>query len=246
MTDLECEYRNLLRNQCFNEEFIDYDILEKQIAVLSQSAVLSGTALSIFDIYKQTHVYESPFHKELFKDIDGNYKGFKIHPDDCEQALVNGIATLRHLFMNNKNARFIKLIREYRALVNGTYKRITEQMQILEIDKIGNIWLALSIINISPNQSPPYKVNSKIVNTQTGDIFSPVDRFFNENKILSEREIEILKLINKGLLSKEISFLLNISVHTVNTHRQRILEKLDVKNSIEAIKYAQNLGLIDD
>ncbi|WP_235782360.1 response regulator transcription factor [Phocaeicola paurosaccharolyticus] len=46
------------------------------------------------------------------------------------------------------------------------------------------------------------------------------------------------------MLSKEISEQLFISVHTVNTHRQRILEKLDVNNSMEAVKYASALGLI--
>ncbi|MDR1880928.1 MAG: LuxR C-terminal-related transcriptional regulator, partial [Tannerellaceae bacterium] len=43
---------------------------------------------------------------------------------------------------------------------------------------------------------------------------------------------------------KEISNQLCISVHTVNTHRQRILEKLDVDNSLEAVKYASALGLL--
>lgn len=36
-----------------------------------------------------------------------------------------------------------------------------------------------------------------------------------------------------------------ISVHTVNTHRQRILEKLGANNSIEAIAYALQLGLVN-
>ena len=54
----------------------------------------------------------------------------------------------------------------------------------------------------------------------------------------------VLQLIKEGLLSKEISEQLSISVHTVNTHRQRILEKLDVNNSMEAVKYASALGLI--
>ena len=38
---------------------------------------------------------------------------------------------------------------------------------------------------------------------------------------------------------------LSISVHTVNTHRQRILEKLKAGNSLEAVRYASELGLLD-
>lgn len=62
---------------------------------------------------------------------------------------------------------------------------------------------------------------------------------------LTPREINILQLIKDGLLSKEISEQLFISIHTVNTHRQRILEKLDVDNSMEAVKYASTLGLLN-
>ncbi len=47
------------------------------------------------------------------------------------------------------------------------------------------------------------------------------------------------------MLSKEIAAELHISVNTVNTHRQRILEKLGVGNSIEAVRYAHMLGLLE-
>jgi len=39
---------------------------------------------------------------------------------------------------------------------------------------------------------------------------------------------------------------LYISVHTVNTHRQRIIRKLDVSNTSEAIRYALDLGILAD
>ena len=62
---------------------------------------------------------------------------------------------------------------------------------------------------------------------------------------LSPREKQILSLIKEGYLSKEIAEKLFLSVHTVNTHRQRILEKLNVGTSIEAIRYSSNLGLLE-
>ena len=58
------------------------------------------------------------------------------------------------------------------------------------------------------------------------------------------REIEILRLIQKGLLSKEIADKLCISIHTVNIHRQNLLRKLGVQNSIEAIRLGQETGLL--
>jgi DNA-binding CsgD family transcriptional regulator len=61
---------------------------------------------------------------------------------------------------------------------------------------------------------------------------------------LSKREIQILQMVKEGLLSKEISTNLDISLHTVNTHRQRVLEKLGANNSMEAVVFASKLGLL--
>jgi len=57
----------------------------------------------------------------------------------------------------------------------------------------------------------------------------------NFNK-LTEREIEIIKLIKNGLTNKEIASILFLSQRTVETHRSRILKKLGIKNSISLIK----------
>ena len=62
-------------------------------------------------------------------------------------------------------------------------------------------------------------------------------------QILSDREKQILRLIDKGLMSKEIASQLSISVHTVSRHRQEILSKLQVKSSIEACRVAKELGI---
>jgi len=62
----------------------------------------------------------------------------------------------------------------------------------------------------------------------------------NESKalILSERELEVLTYISKGLTNNQTGELLNISGRTVETHRRNILAKLEVKNTAEMIRYA--------
>lgn len=62
--------------------------------------------------------------------------------------------------------------------------------------------------------------------------------------LLSKREKEVLYFINKGLTSKEIAQRLSISIHTVSRHRQEILNKLKVKNSIEACRVGNYLNLL--
>lgn len=62
--------------------------------------------------------------------------------------------------------------------------------------------------------------------------------------LLSPREKEVLALIGKGFISKDIAEMLSISKNTVSRHRQEILAKLQVKNSIEACRVAKGLKLI--
>lgn len=61
---------------------------------------------------------------------------------------------------------------------------------------------------------------------------------------LSEREMEILKLYAEGKSTREISEQLFISVKTVGTHKQHILEKLGLKTNADLVKYAIKEGLI--
>lgn len=65
------------------------------------------------------------------------------------------------------------------------------------------------------------------------------DRFIkNTSESLTKRELEVMKLICDGLSSKCISEKLFISLNTVETHRKKILLKLNVKNSVGIFKYA--------
>ena len=62
---------------------------------------------------------------------------------------------------------------------------------------------------------------------------------------LTAREQEILRLLAEGLSSKEIAQKLFISPKTVENHRTNIMNKLDLHSSIELVRYAARLGLID-
>ena len=61
---------------------------------------------------------------------------------------------------------------------------------------------------------------------------------------LSDREREILQLVAEGRSNKEVAALLDISAATVETHRARVLQKLDVHNTAELVLYAVRRGVI--
>ena len=55
---------------------------------------------------------------------------------------------------------------------------------------------------------------------------------------LTDREREVLQLIAEGKTNKEIATLLSVSVNTVETHRKHVMEKLDLHNTAEIVRFA--------
>jgi len=62
---------------------------------------------------------------------------------------------------------------------------------------------------------------------------------------ITRREKQVLSLVARGYRNADIAGLLDISVLTVRTHRQRLMEKLGLRNAAEITAYAVKLGLYD-
>ena len=75
--------------------------------------------------------------------------------------------------------------------------------------------------------------------------YKPVSAEEKQTRDLSQREIEILKLIADGLTNAEIADKIFTSKRTVETHRQNIIEKTKAKNTAALIKYAIGKGIIN-
>ncbi|SFC32193.1 PAS fold-containing protein [Flexibacter flexilis DSM 6793] len=237
----------------FQDENLDYTVLPKHIERLKVLSEIGNSGIHIFDLAKtQIAFYEPNFAKLLgyeLKDsqnIDYQFFESKIHPEDNLKLGQNGISFLKIFNAFTQEDKLShKVIHEYRMLnADNQYIRLVEQYQILELDKTGQIWLMMSVIDISPNQDENSPARSQFLNFKTGD-FIPFEETQKPTLELTRREVEILKLVKQGLLSKHIADKLSISIHTVNTHRQRLLEKLGANNSFEAVEFAGKFGLID-
>ena len=157
-----------------------------------------------------------------------------VHPDDLE--VVRRIDKKVWEFLDTlpeEEKLTYKYIYEMRVLDRGKYVRMIYQMRILAF-KDDN-FLGMGIIDLAPEQSANTSVRFQIKNCLTDEIV-PFAIETATDALLTPREREILALAKEGMFSKEISEKLNISIHTVNRHRQNILEKLQVDNMIEAIR----------
>jgi len=76
------------------------------------------------------------------------------------------------------------------------------------------------------------------------NMFNEQNNITEENNPLTEREREVLRHIALGLTNKEIGQKLFISVKTVETHRMRIMQKLDLHTIADLVKYAMTVGIL--
>jgi DNA-binding NarL/FixJ family response regulator len=67
----------------------------------------------------------------------------------------------------------------------------------------------------------------------------------NPYNALTPREQEVMRLLAEGLSSKDVADKLFISPKTVENHRAKIMSKLDLHSTMELVRYAAKLGLID-
>ncbi len=62
---------------------------------------------------------------------------------------------------------------------------------------------------------------------------------------LTSREMEVLQLIAEGKANKETADELNISIKTVEKHRQKVMEKLNIHDTASLTRYAISAGIIE-
>lgn len=114
--------------------------------------------------------------------------------------------------------------------------------QVIHTDRNGKAWVIMGVMDLSSDQTPSDQIKRTVLNRKTGELVASA--LVPEGKQLTTREKEILRFIRQGFLSKEIAYILNLSLHTVNNHRKNILAKLDADNVIEALNVAEAYGFL--
>ena len=97
----------------------------------------------------------------------------------------------------------------------------------------------------------PYSsgANAIIAALRGGPVSAPVTtmtatRVQSSEPTLTNRETEILSLIATGMITREIAVALDVTVKTVENHKQRIFRKLDVQNQAHAVSIAIRRGML--
>ncbi|WP_187262306.1 LuxR C-terminal-related transcriptional regulator [Pontibacter beigongshangensis] len=171
------------------------------------------------------------------------------HPEDLQNSwkLIKSIWDFIFSVPPADQAQY-KFTYDFRTLrPSGKVVRVLAQNSILQTDNKGTITHVLCVYSdISHWKKSNYQLAS-IVSTVAKSclFFSQTESdSFNPSTCLSKRELEIVKLMAEGFSSKLIADKLFISFHTVNTHRQKIMEKTKTRNTGGLVQFAVSHGLI--
>lgn len=218
---------------------LGYAVTENAIAVLSdlkndKSYIYYGgisEILGIADSYTNETV-NSIWEKKIYDSI---------HKDDLSKKHINELRFynfIKNLPPQKREGFFVK--ESLRMFCKaGKYLQIIHRMYYFYENNNNNIRFSLCLYNLKMDDE---KEESYIFNSISQESYILDNEY--DNHILSEREKEILRLIEKGMSSINISNTLSISKNTVSRHRQNILEKLQAKNSVEACKIAKEMKII--
>lgn len=232
---------------------VDYNHWNRQReSIISLSKIRESTIFTV-DVFKKRYDFASENFSSIFglnlKHIraireHGDLLESRIHPDDMVQITRYQVEHGQFIYTLPPEDRnnFQQIFQCRMMNSHGKYINVISRHQVLEKDKKGKAWIIMGVIDISPDQIISDIIKHTVVNRFTGDIIS--NSQIPSEKILTNRELEILQLIQQGLISKEIAYKLNISIYTVNNHRKNILAKLGVDNVIEAINSYKSYGIL--
>lgn len=171
-----------------------------------------------------------------------NKKGFDIIIMDYQLPEMNGADATRQIISHNINAKILALSNydEYMYIDNmlkaGAKGFILKNISPEEL--LTAIEIILSGKNYYSNDVAIRLISHKKITHENEDVII-IDKNPKEMPcVLSKREIEILRFISNEFTNEEIASKLAISKRTVDAHRQNMMSKLKVKNTVGLVKYA--------
>lgn len=257
MDILRKELNEIYRSQHLDEEQLDNIEIERSkiliknlVSIRESCAIITDASndrchLSGGSLARILGITDSFNINASFDSCDEDLIYDKMHPEDLVEKRMLEYEFFKAVddMPNSKKTGYKATCRIRITDRDGQYIHIDNSTQILTTSPKGKIWLILCCYDLSPDQSPISGICPRIIDNLGGQI-TELQLSEKRRNILSDREKEILRLIQVGKPSKQIADTLGISIHTVNRHRQNILEKLSVGNSVEAITAATSMKLL--
>ena len=166
-----------------------------------------------------------------------------LHPDvivaDISMPQLNGIEAARQIKKTDKNIKIVFLTMHPDATYAANAFEAGASGFVLKHSAPSELITAIHEATKGRTYVTPLIAGDLIRTYQEGG--SPGKDLF---KKISPRQREILQLLAEGKSGKEIASILNISARTVEFHKYRMMEQLNIKTSAELIQYAVKHGIV--
>ena len=165
----------------------------------------------------------------------------KLRPDivlmDVQMPELNGIEATRRMVAANSRIRVLVLSMHKEALYVREVLKAGARGYILKDAIDTELLSAMRSVARGDGYISP-AVSGALLTDYREQSSNPLDT-------LSTREREVLQLIAEGKTNKEVATKLNLSVYTVDSHRGKIMEKLNLHSAGELVRFAIKNGLVD-
>ena len=165
----------------------------------------------------------------------------QLQPDvvvmDVAMPELNGIEATRRLADLSPRSRVLALSMHKDSVYVREILRAGARGYLLKDAISSDLLAAVRAVSRGEGYLSP-GVSDAVLNDYRRHVTDPID-------LLTSREREVLQMIAEGKTNKEIATVLNLSVYTVDAHRGRIMEKLNLHSVNELVRFAVRAGLID-
>lgn len=125
----------------------------------------------------------------------------------------------------------------------GFFIKVSDQFIVLEVDEEGNPIVVLGLYQDVSHLRSIDMMDFSILHFDSNKGYTSKTPKRTKN-YLTNREKEIIKLIQHGETSKSVATALGVSIHTINAHRRKIFERFDVKTIAELMSKVMQEGLL--
>jgi two-component system response regulator NreC len=165
----------------------------------------------------------------------------QLRPDivvmDVAMPELNGIEATRRLAASVPHTRVVALSMHKDSVYVREILRAGARGYLLKDSGASDLVSAIRAVAGGESYLSP-AVSNAVLDDYRRHVTNPID-------LLTSREREVLQMLAEGKTNKEIAVVLNLSVYTVDAHRGRIMEKLNVHSINELVRFAVRNGLID-
>ena len=156
---------------------------------------------------------------------------------DVAMPELNGIEATRRLALSAPHTRVVALSMHKDSVYVREILRAGARGYLLKDSVAADLVHAVRAVASGEGYLSP-AVSNAVLDDYRRHVTNPID-------LLTSREREVLQMLAEGKTNKEIAGVLNLSVYTVDAHRGRIMEKLNLHSINELVRFAVRNGLID-